>query len=526
MNLDFKGMRMLLRGLLFVFGLSVVSLSLANPVVGKAHDNKWPTYPTINYGTDKKADLIKEGETLAKAGDCIACHTDTNGIPFAGGLPIATPFGTIYTPNITPDKETGIGGWTSQQFIKAMHEGISPQGNYYYPAFPYLYFNKITTNDLIAIKAYLDALPPVKQKNKSNKMLFPFNWRFLQFGWRLLFFDSNNGPYKYNPVETKEWNRGAYLVNGLGHCSMCHTPMYYFIKKEWVLGAPKNKYFLSGATVQDYFAPNITSAIFKNTPTQDITNVFLKDELVGGGTLTGGPMDDVNHDSLRYLSKQDLEAIATYLKTVVSQSQPAPKSATSISAAAGEPIYQQYCASCHATGAGGAPKFNNKTDWAPRIQQGLPTLYKNAIYGIGAMPPKGLCNSCTKVDVQSAVLYMVDSVEGKKITGAQAAVSQGPTAQQLTSIARGKMVYQQVCATCHDNGNLGAPKLLDQAAWTPIMKNNMDILIQRSIKGYKGHPPMGACYSIDGKTCTQADVIAAVKYMAQTANPEGNYSLW
>jgi len=195
------------------------------------HLGKYPTYPKINYKqyTKKKAALIKRGAYLTKLGDCIACHTKPgSGKTFAGGLAIKTPFGTLYTPNITPDKTTGIGGWTTQQFIKVMHKGKSPQEKYYYPAFPYLYFNSITTKDLVAIKAYLDVIPAIQQENQKNDMMFPFSWRFMQLGWRILFF-RDKGDYKYNPKHTAVWNRGKYLVDGLGHCGMCHTPMHHIL---------------------------------------------------------------------------------------------------------------------------------------------------------------------------------------------------------------------------------------------------------------------------------------------------------
>jgi len=280
--------------------LPVIAFATDNYAATK-HAGKYPTYPTPHYGTDpKKTTLIKRGEYLTKLGDCIACHTKPGSQkPFAGGLPIKTPFGTIYTPNITPDKATGIGNWTNKQFLDAMRDGKSPEGHYYYPAFPYIYFNSVNTKDLLAIKAYLNAIPPIQQKDRETDMHFPFNWRFLQLGWRILFFH-DKGPYQNNPKQSAAWNRGKYIVDGLGHCSMCHTPMHHFIRKKWVLGAPIQKYYLTGNFVEGFFAPNITSTDLKNTPTQEIADVFLKDKLIGGGEVEG-PMADVNHDSLKYL---------------------------------------------------------------------------------------------------------------------------------------------------------------------------------------------------------------------------------
>src|SRR3990167_594836 len=187
----------------------------------------YPSYPVINTAgkTAEQIAEIKRGEYLVKAGDCLACHTKEakGGKVFSGGLPMQTPFGNVYSPNITPDKETGIGNLSNEDFIRAMRDGVAPDGQYYYPAFPYIYFNKITTPDLLAMKAYLDLIPAVKQQNRDNEMMFPFNWRFLQLGWRILFFYPDRmGEFKPNAAKSSQWNRGAYLVEGLGHCAMCH----------------------------------------------------------------------------------------------------------------------------------------------------------------------------------------------------------------------------------------------------------------------------------------------------------------
>lgn len=162
----------------FAFTISGYATSSLHAI---KHGQAYPNYPQINYGNGPQAELIKRGEYLTKLGDCIACHTDTNnaGKPFAGGLAIKVPrFGTVYSTNITSDKQTGIGKWTDKQFIKTMRQGIRPDGDYLIPAFPYVYFNKITDQDLLAIKAYLDALPPVVQKNKNLRLVWPLNWRF------------------------------------------------------------------------------------------------------------------------------------------------------------------------------------------------------------------------------------------------------------------------------------------------------------------------------------------------------------
>jgi mono/diheme cytochrome c family protein len=161
---------------------------------------QYAQYPKMNYGAGSKADQLKRGEYLVKMGDCIACHTAPGGQAFAGGLAFDTPFGTIYSPNITPDKQHGIGQWTNPQFFKAVREGIAPDGQYFYPAFPFPYYNKLSDQDLLDIRAYLNAIPASAKPNQENSMMFPFNWRFLQLGWRLMFFEfQKTGPYKPDP---------------------------------------------------------------------------------------------------------------------------------------------------------------------------------------------------------------------------------------------------------------------------------------------------------------------------------------
>ncbi len=292
------------------------------------------------------------------------------GPSFWGGLAMKTPFGTIYTPNITPDKETGIGDWTDEQFIKAMHDGISPIGSPYYPAFPYLYFNLVSYDDLRAIKAYLGSLPPIHLENRQNKMVWPFNWRFLQYGWRLLFFNSTVGPLKPDPQMAKQWNRGAYLVEGLGHCAMCHTPSYSLLNSNLSLGAPIRKYNLTGAIVQGYLAPNITQTNLGGISDKEMVNILTQAHLLGGGNIQG-PMLEAVHDSLSQLTTADLIAISTYLKSVKSTM---PYESKPRSSNIGADIYHNYCSGCHASGVDGAPKFGDTASWAPLVKSGMEEL--------------------------------------------------------------------------------------------------------------------------------------------------------
>ncbi|MDR3478295.1 MAG: c-type cytochrome [Gammaproteobacteria bacterium] len=372
----------------------------------------FPEYPAVNT-QGKNPALVKRGEYLTKAGDCITCHTNTpeKGAVFAGALPMHTPFGTIYSPNITPDKETGIGNWTEEQFITAMTKGISPQGHYYYPAFPYYYFSKLTHDDLIAIKAYLDSIPAVHEESRKNEMMKPFNLRFLQLGWREMFFRSQElQGYKPDAKQTTSWNRGAYLVEGLGHCAMCHSPSYHILTQSLPLGAPIKKYNLTGAPIQGYLASNISQSHLASISEAEIVKVFTEDRLIGGGKVKG-PMLEVNHDSLRYLSHDDLYAIATYLKSVKSVTP------SKSSVAPGATIYEGYCASCHALGIGGAPKFGDPAAWDAILKAKVDGVYANVIHGMGGMPAKGTCLSCSDADIKQAVDYMLSAARGE--TGTQ-----------------------------------------------------------------------------------------------------------
>lgn len=463
------------------------------------------SYPTVEYGTGK-AEQIKRGEYLVKASDCIACHTTEGGKPFAGGLPIKTPFGTIYSPNITSDKETGLGKWSDDDFVQAMREGIAPDGSYYYPVFPFMNFNKFSRQDVLDIKAYLDAIPAVEQKNLPLDMPFPFNVRLTLSFWRFMFFDFYKGEYQTDTRQSPEWNRGAYLVEGPGHCDLCHSPLN-------ILGAPKRQYYLAGGFVDGYSVPNITSFRLGDIPVEKIIAVFKEDQKISGGKVQG-PMLQVNHDSLSYLGTEDLTAIAIYLRTVVSKLPPAPGHGTGEKA--GKAIYEQYCAGCHNMGGGGAPKFGDPSQWESKLTLGLNPVYDHAIKGIGGMPPKGNCDSCTDEQVKTAVDYIVSHSRGE----AGKKIAAPNPSESLTSLARGKQIFDRVCSVCHREGQLGAPKLGDKTAWTPLLKENVDVLVERAINGYKGHPAMGACYQ-----CSDADVIAAVKYMVQEGG-DGDYRLW
>ena len=252
------------------------------------------------------------GAYLANAADCVACHTDSahGGQPYAGGRALATRFGTFYSPNITPDVETGIGRWSDEQFLRALHDGVRPDGADYFPVFPYPSFTKITDADALAIKAYLFSLPPVRQVNRAHDVAFPISWRFLQLGWRLLFFSP--GRFQPAPERSAAYNRGAYLVTALAHCGECHTP------RNW-LSATEPDRFLAGNPdgPEGNKVPNITSD--RKTGIGDWSEDDIVTLLATGQTpdfdFVGDGMAEVVKSTGR-LTEADRRAIATYLRSL------------------------------------------------------------------------------------------------------------------------------------------------------------------------------------------------------------------
>jgi mono/diheme cytochrome c family protein len=254
--------------------------------------------------------LIKKGQYLATAGDCIACHTVPGGKPFAGGLLMPTPVGNIMTTNITPSKSHGIGNYTFEDFIVAVREGKGPDGKHFYPAMPYTSYALVTDEDLKAMYAYfMNGVEPVDSKPADTDLPFPFNIRASMAVWNLLFLDSKT--YQPDPGKDSVWNRGAYLTRGLAHCSACHTPRN-------ALMAEKGGSELAGANVGVWYAPNITSDPVSGIG--DWTNeelvAYMKTGRVEGKAQTAGPMAEAIDHSLQYLSNDDLMAIAVYLKSV------------------------------------------------------------------------------------------------------------------------------------------------------------------------------------------------------------------
>ena len=286
-------------------------------------------------------DLIAEGRYQAVLGDCAGCHTAPGGMPLAGGTVLETPFGKIAVPNITPDRDTGLGRWTEAEFRRAMRDGIGRGGKRLYPAMPYPAYARMGNADIAALWAYLKTVAPVRHAVEPNLLPFPFNIRALMAGWNWLY----PGPGRFTPAAGKsaEWNRGAYLVSGPGHCGTCHTP-------KTLLGSDRAA-ALSGASLQGWFAPEIANTGPYGVSTwnaNDITT-YLKSGWNGYAAATG-PMAEVVENSTSQMRDGDLRAIAVYLKdqggganaraiSVVSPDDPRMRS--------GKTLYQNNCVGCH-----------------------------------------------------------------------------------------------------------------------------------------------------------------------------------
>ena len=352
-------------------------------------------------------DLIKKGEYLVTAGDCVACHTAPKGEKFAGGLYMQTPVGALSTPNLTPDPETGIGKWTDDQFYRAMHEGIDDDGHYLYPAFPFPWFTKVTKDDVHAIKAYLFSLKPVHAPRKEIKIGFPFNIRTGLITWRTLFFKA--GTFNPDPKANEELNRGAYLVEGLGHCGECHN-------HSKLLGASDWSGKLEGGQIEGFYAPNITSSgkdgvgLWKK---EDIVTYLKTGAKPDHTSVAAGPMRETIDDSLSKMSDADLGAIAEYLKsTAAKQTITASESSkgvapTNVSGQA----YLTHCASCHqpdgqgvknaipALAGNGAVTTKGPENVIRAVLGGLP-----AMNGLSPMPAYG--QTMTNAEIAEAVNYV------------------------------------------------------------------------------------------------------------------------
>lgn len=309
--------------------------SLAMPLCAQDAD---PAKPTA----------VQQGEYLARAGDCTSCHTAQKDQPFAGGFRLDTPFGYLLSPNITPDKQTGIGNWSADDLYRTLHDGVNKHGQYLFPAMPYTSYTKVTRADSDAIYAYLMSLPAVSNAVQVNHLDFPFNVRLSMLGWNELYFDK--GTFQADSKQNDAWNRGAYLVEGLGHCSECHSPRN-------LLGGIEQKKAFSGAVIDGWFALNLTDSLktgLGNWSTADIAS-YLKTGADKGKSTSLGPMAEVVHNSLSFMTDSDLQAMAEYLKALPPSSRMSPDYKPDTTLKAGATLYVDNCSGCHQAQGSGMP---------------------------------------------------------------------------------------------------------------------------------------------------------------------------
>lgn len=356
------------------------------------------------------AALIQRGAYLAKAADCMPCHTAQGGASFAGGLALNTPFGAIYSPNITADRKTGIGDWTFADFDGAVRNGIGKGHKFLYPAMPFDSYTQITDDDIKALWAFVRTIPAVERPNDPNALPFPFNVRYSLIGWRELFFEK--GTFKPNPTKDAEWNRGAYVVDALGHCGDCHTPRN-------ILGATESSKALGGAPIDNWYAPDLTTNTLKNLDgwTRPTLAAYLKSGSAKQTTVFG-PMYEVVHDSLGYLTDQDLSAISAYLlDQPVQRKARAPQASSKMTAGAHDraaKLYVDNCIACHQDkGAGLAGAIPPLAGNPAVLAAGPGDVIRVVLTGIaatgkfGAMPP--FAASLSDRDVADVANYVRSS---------------------------------------------------------------------------------------------------------------------
>lgn len=317
-----------------------------------------PGADQISEVVSNRAEQIKRGAYLARAGDCMGCHTARGGAEYAGGRLIATPFGEFYSPNITADPVTGLGRWSADDFWRALHNGKSKDGAFLYPAFPYPSYTKITRADADAMYAYFQTVPAVAQQNRPHALRFPYNQRPLLAIWRALYF--RPGVYQPDTGQSVSWNRGAYLVQGLGHCSACHADRN-------ALGATSNNLSLAGGLIPilNWYAPPLmmsgatAAGGLGQWSEKDIAD-FLQTGISAKG-VAFGPMAEVVRVSLQHLSDPDISAMAGYLKAVPGTSvapathQPQYNPQQKAMLKLGVTLYENHCMDCHQANGGGIP---------------------------------------------------------------------------------------------------------------------------------------------------------------------------
>lgn len=312
--------------------------------------------PATSQAAQFDAALVQRGQYLAVAGDCIACHTAPGGKPFAGGLEMKMPIGTIYSTNITPDKTNGIGSYSFAQFDRAVRHGVAPGGKHLYPAMPYPSYVRVTPEDMHALYAYFMAgVKPEATPNRESSMVWPMTIRWPMAIWNWLFV--RDTTFTPDPKQSAQWNRGAYLVEGLGHCGSCHTPRgLFFQEKALSAGGLNGDVYLSGSRVEHWFASNLRSDCMQTWTPQDIADLLQTGKTMHVVAL--GSMTEVIAHSTQHMQRDDLLAIGTFIHSLKATPTTAPNKPLPLteSGKRGETLYAQHCAACHQADGRGVPQ--------------------------------------------------------------------------------------------------------------------------------------------------------------------------
>lgn len=317
----------------------------------------------------QQSELISRGEYLVVAANCASCHTTASGEFMAGGVAFETSFGTIYSTNITPDSETGIGDWSDLDFLHSMRYGVRPNGEHLYPVFPYPAFTKVSNFDMAAMSAYLKTIPAVNYTPPENDLSFPYSQRSLMVIWKYLFLDP--GEYEPDSEKSEQWNRGAYLVSALAHCSACHSPRNF-------LGAEQDQMLLSGGAYLDrvrtgeyknWVAPNLTSStrglgLWTRQHIVDYLKTARNEFLE-----SFGPMNEVIMNSTRFLTESDINSMAIYLKDLAAIEEESAIKPSSEILGSGRTIYNIHCGTCHLPTGDGDPEMAPKLNGGSLVVQ-------------------------------------------------------------------------------------------------------------------------------------------------------------
>ncbi|MGB4468297.1 MAG: c-type cytochrome [Azovibrio sp.] len=405
--------------------------------------------------------LVERGRYLAQLGDCVACHTAENGAPMAGGRALETPFGKLYSTNITPDKETGIGNYSFAQFERAMRQGVAADGHNLYPAMPYPSYAKISPEDMQALYAYLmEGLKPVRMQNKPDEMSWPFNMRWGLAIWNWLFLDDT--PFQPDSSKDETWNRGAYLVQGLGHCGACHTPRgLFFQEKAMSEAGSKGKYFLAGETVENWRALSL-----RNLWTVEDTALFLKTGQNRFAAASGNMTEVILH-STQYFKDEDLRAVATYLKSLPpgpdDKAMPAKAPQPVMQARLPEPLfssrgglgYLQFCGDCHRADGSGVGRIFPPLAGNPTVLSRDPSTLAHIILTGG-----GTAATAThpKVFVMPAFARLGDQELAEILSFVRASWGEGAAGVDAATVARMRAALDPKTT---DSSQFETPRLAD-----------------------------------------------------------------